>query len=72
MNCYNCSEQHHVGICYFEKIDSNTQDSENNTPSNNDSAEEETNVNFSSPSNTVLLQPVIFNMEIAIIQGKVI
>ena len=71
MNCYNCSEQHHVTICHFEKIDSNSQDYENNTPSNNDSTEEETNVNFSSPSNAVLLQTVISNVEIAIIQDKV-
>ena len=63
MNCYNCSKQHHVAICHFDKIDSNTQVSENNTPSNNDSTKEETNVNFSSPSNTVLLQTVIFNVE---------
>ena len=34
MNCYNCSKQHHVAICHFEKIESNTQVSENNTPSN--------------------------------------
>ena len=71
MNCYNCSKQHHVGICHFEKIDSNTQVSENNTPSNSDSTKEETNVNFSSPSNAVLLQTVISNVEIAIIQDKV-
>ena len=50
MNYYNCSKQHHVAICHFDKTDSNTQDSENNTASNNDSTKEETNVNFSSPS----------------------
>ena len=72
MNCYNCSKQRHVAICHFVKIDNNTQVSENHTPSNNDSPKEETNVNFSSPSNTVLLQTVIFNLETAIIQGKVI
>ena len=72
MNCYNCSKQHHVAICHFDKIDSSTQVSEKHTSSNNDSTKEETNVNFSSPSNTVLLQTVISNVEIAIIQGKVI
>ena len=72
MNYYNCSKQHHVAICHFDKTDSNTQVSENNAPSNNDFTKEETNVNFSSPSNTVLLQTLISNMEIAIIQGKVI
>ena len=58
-----------MSFCHF---DSNTQVSENSTPSNNDSTKEETNVNFISPSNTVLLQTVISNVEIAIIQGKVI
>ena len=72
MNCYNCSKQHHVAICHFDKIDSSTQVSEKHTSSNNDSTKEETNVNFSSPLNTVLLQTVISNVEIAIIQGKVI
>ena len=56
----------------FFHFDSNTQVSENNTPSSNDSTKEETNVNFISPSNTVLLEIVISNVEIAIIQGKVI
>ena len=50
MNYYNCSKQHHVAICHFDKTDSNTQDSENNTTSNNDSTKEETNVSFSSPN----------------------
>ena len=58
-----------MSFCHF---DSNTQVSENNTPSSNNSTKEETNVNFISPSNTVLLQIVISNVEIAIIQGKVI
>ena len=72
MNCYNCSEQHHVAICHFDKTDSDTQVSEKHTSSNNHSTKEETNVNFSSPLNTVLLQTVISNVEIAIIQEKVI
>ena len=50
MNYYNCSKRHHIAICYFDKTDSNTQESEKNTPSNNDSTKEKTNVNSSSPS----------------------
>ena len=72
MNCYNCSKQHHVAICHFEKIDSNNQVSEKHNSSNNDSTKAEINVNFSSPSNTFLLQTFISNVEITIIQGKVI
>ena len=37
IKCYKCSKRHHVSICYFEKIDSNTQVPENHTSSNDDS-----------------------------------
>ena len=32
MNCYNCSKQHHLAICHFDKIDRNTQVSEKHSP----------------------------------------
>ena len=33
---FQCSKRHHLAICHFEKINNNTQVSENHTPSNDD------------------------------------
>lgn len=54
----------------FEKAENNTQVSENLMPSNDDSTKQ-TNVNFSSPLNTVLLQTAIAAVENANIQCKI-
>ena len=71
IKCYKCSKRHQVVIFLFEKIDNNTQVSENHTPITDDSTKEEINVNFNSPSNTVLLPIAITTIENANIQCKV-
>ena len=54
----------------FAKAENNTQVSENLMPSNDDSTKQ-TNVNFSSLLNTVLLQTAIATVENANIQCKI-